>query len=64
MTRQPRPAPPHGTRERYQGSMDHEGCRCPACRGANSAYMRRWRRGGRPIRWTEPQLWPEPGDPA
>lgn len=30
----------HGTRSRYR----HGGCRCDACRAANAAYVRSWKR--------------------
>ena len=65
VARPPGPEPSHGTRNRYQ--LRRDPCRCPACKGANTAYVRRRRgRGPTPthppagVTWSEPTLWPDP----
>lgn len=30
---------PHGTRQSYQGTRVHKGCRCQECKDANAAYQ-------------------------
>jgi len=45
--RRPLPAPPHGTRARYQ-SRSHA-CRCGSCRAANAHYQAAYRSAPPPI---------------
>jgi len=40
---QPAPTPDHGTRRRYN-AIEGKRCRCEACRAANAAFMRDYRR--------------------
>lgn len=57
----PHTDPAHGTRARYVHR--HWKCRCPACTGENTSYMRKYRaRKAQEQGWT-PRTWQQMGLP-